>query len=176
MDPLLIGGLIAAAAAGAAVVFGRLRKVKVPRNGTWAKPPSVRYEPGVKPEDVKKALQWWRDLGHEFDVVDSVLADVPINDGEIRIRIDPAEVDRRKPPVVENAEVKSSGRGVTDTEIGPGGKIRHSTIILYENNALVLTSEIGHSLGFGHPKNAPTGHMLAGNGRIGWDDHRGLEA
>jgi hypothetical protein len=173
MEPLLIGGIITAVVAGAGILFGRLKKVKVPQNGTWEKPPTVRYEVPTNEDDITRAVNWWGKIGHKVKIVEKSPPNTPLADGEIRIRIDPAEVDRRRPPVVEDGEIKGGGHGVTDTTIGKDGKIQHALILLYQNDALTLAHELGHALGFGHPSNTPTGHMMNPT-KPGWDDHRGL--
>lgn len=144
--------------------------MKVPRDGRWKKPPVVAIGPDVSMTAVRKATDWWAELGHRFGPITRS----PAHDS-IVILVDPARLDALRPPVVRGAEVYGEGHGLTRTH--REGEFLVSAEILLQNgdDALVIAHELGHAIGFHHPRFCPTGHMMhpsAGS----WDDHRGLEA
>lgn len=142
-------GLALAAAVLGSVVWGRVRAVEVPRVATWAGPVEVCATPDIDPSALRRAIRTWRDLGHNVRLGDRC---------DVSVRVDYL------------LEAHGICRSTATTE---GQMVRSDCAVRVGHDALVLAHELGHALGYKHPRAAPTGHLLHPSSP-GWDA-RGLE-
>lgn len=154
---LLTLGLSLTAAVLSVAAWGRFRSVEVPRPATWPGPVQICVRAGVDVAEVDQAVGWWRSRGH------AVSRGCP----GVEIWGDPA-VDTRSsvddPEVVHgHTRVQAAGDRIVFAEIR----------VVPDADALVVAHELGHALGYRHPRFAPTGHLMHPS-RPGWDG-RGLE-
>lgn len=143
-------GLAVVAAALGTVVWGRVRAVAVPRVATWPAAVEVCATPDVDPTALRRALQAWRDLGHDIDYGTRCA---------VSIRVD----------------YLLEGHGLCrSTATTDGQMIRAEVLVRSGSDAVALAHELGHALGYEHPAAPPTGHLMHPTAP-GWDA-RGLEA
>lgn len=152
-----------AALAAAAVVWGRFRRVVVPRPRRWGSVgPRIWISAHVRNEDVIESVRWWRSLGHDVDLSSSLQVASVIVVGD--------------PTVDERASAEQDAptrHGVTHSWSSASGLVTRAEIrVLPYASSLVIAHEIGHALGYEHPLAPPSGHMLHPT-RPGWDS-RGL--
>ena len=152
MNPLYYAGLIVAALAGGAAVFGHLRAPNTPRASEYpAGPIRIWAEQTVNQGSFMVAVDAWRDIGWPILVTES----------------NPSVLFTTRPGLVLGGKAMCGiahirGDRVT-VELVPG------------SDSLVIAHEMGHAFGFRHTRIAPTGSLMAaGVERIGWN-MRGLE-
>jgi len=164
-SPILLAlGLFTSLSVLAAVVWGRLRRIVVPRAGKWGSDPITIWEPVEFTNDDKvnlvTAIAVWVELGHRLTIgnVGTQFIGIVVDKG----------LDTRDS--VEDETVTFGRTRVTQER----GQIVSATVrVLPEPSALTLAHELGHALGFLHPAGVPTGHLLHPT-NPGWDT-RGLE-
>ena len=150
---LAVAGVIVSSGIAALVVWARLRRVVVPR---VAEPLQGTIYVGVEPGcgiplgTVHEAVAVWKQLGHQ-------LTDPAVGEGMITIR------------AWEPGLAAKQGRP------GADGMHIEGDIYVSRPSVLLLAHELGHALGYSHPRNAPTGHLMHHlPSRRGFDT-RGLE-
>lgn len=154
MSPALVVGLLAAGIAGGAAGWGRLRPVEVPRAGVWLARPVVWADPEIEGRELARAVGWWAAHGEILDhTADRRIATVIL-------RIDPL-LERR---TVARTRVWQADGVIVDADV----RLRPGA------DALTIAHELGHALGYQHPRAAPSGHLLH-PWSPGWDA-RGLES
>jgi hypothetical protein len=160
-DPrLLAAGLALSALVAGIIGWGRVRSVEVPRPVRWEQVPVLCAEPGVSGPDLLEAVRWWQAQGHAL----RVSCDAPT----VRVRLD-ITIDTR-----DSVEDLGTTHGLTLLRAEGARAVSAEVRVLPGGDALVYAHELGHALGYQHPRGAPTGHMLHPS-RPGWDG-RGLAA
>lgn len=163
-----IAGLVATLAAGAAVVWGRVRSVDVPRHGQWSGVALVCAADGVHRRDVVAAVADAADHGHTVRLLPAG-SDCTPRDGLVVVRVDPAlDVGTGLGDgwggdaiVLEDTDDTGTVWGRTHVQQLAGGRILRADVRLHPSqSALSTTHELLHALGWGHPDLAPTGHVL----------------
>ena len=156
----MIPGLALTTLIGGFIVWGRIRDVEVPRIATWDGPVTVCGSPGVDPELLREAVDRWRDMGHDIDVSTNVC--------DVQVSIDESLDERTSFRTKKHVRARTAIEHV-------GGRIVHADVrLLPEAGLLALCHELGHALGYMHPRAAPTGHLLHPHDPS-LDDWRGLE-
>lgn len=174
---LLGGGLAAALVAGAAVVWGRLRDVEAPRRGEWATSPAVCVVDADR-QIVGEAIGILRDHGQDLHLLPESVECEP-RDGWIVVRLDPTLDGETLPELSIDGPAPARGGGghawartrVTQTV---DGEIRRVDMRLHPAaQKTAAVHDLLHSLGWDHPPQAPSGHVLHPT-RASLDDWRGV--
>jgi hypothetical protein len=169
-----IAGLVATLVAGAGVIYGRVRAVEVPHPASWPGTALVCAGPGVDRVALVDALELLEE--HHLALRLLPVAEPCITrDGVVAVVVDPAldteaglggGIDR-------DAEVPRITWGVTHV-VAEGERIRSATVRLHpRQDVLGDTHELLHALGWEHPRNPPTGHVMHPSSP-GLRDWRGL--
>jgi hypothetical protein len=160
-DPrLLAAGLALSALVAGFIGWGRVRAVEVPRVGRWEAVPIVCARPEVDETALREAVRWWEAQGHELRL--------SCTRWTVWVGVDPT-IDTR-----DSVEDLGTTHGWTAVAVQDGIARSAEVRVLPGSDALVYAHELGHVLGFVHPKAAPSGHMMHPF-RPGWDS-RGLAA
>jgi len=152
---LAIGGAIASLAAVAAVVYGRIRRVKPKVMGAWTQKLLLIEcaEPSILPNLVE-AIKLWDSLQWSMVLIQTI-------PGVIQVKTDPTLED-----------LGLLGRTFTQVEKDTG-RILSATIYVVPNASVTtIAHEIGHALGFDHTQ--ITGHLMHAT-KPSINDLRGLE-
>ena len=174
---LWITGLVTAVAAGAAVVFGRVRDVDVPRRGAWETPPSVCV---VEPADrvlVGEALGVLREHGIHGGRLLPEGAPCDLRPGLVVVSVDPsldAErlADLDEGPALPGERTRWERAHVTQHETG--GPIVQVDLRVHPHAQLTAhVHGLLHAQGYDHPRAAPSGHVLHPD-RASLTDWRGV--
>lgn len=175
-----LSGLIVTVAAGAAVVWGRVRSVEVPRRGAWGPiAPAVCVE-GHRGE-VRDAIAILHDHGHDLDLLPPPPGGAcPERVGQIVVRVDPA-LDTAGPLGVgwvggEIGDADEAGVRWGSTRVWQeGDRIVRALVRLHPDSAeTAATHELLHALGWDHPVAPPTGHVMHPSA-AGLRDWRGVK-
>lgn len=154
----------------AAVIWGRFRRVQVPRPYQWGAPPAIYVVDLDAMAGVHEAVRKLRDLtGHDLGPV--IVASTV---GESRgIWVVPWD---ERAALERGADHETQGQTTVLEALGSHLDLVHVSVRPSRvGDALVIAHELAHALGYAHPSNPPTGHLMAPVGRVGWDV-RGLEA
>lgn len=155
-----IAGLVATLVAGGAVVWGRVRSVEAPRPAAWAGTMPVCAGDGV---DRVALLEAVREVeAHGFAVRLLPRGPCEVADGIVAVNVDPTldteaglggGIDRDPDPM-------STTWDLTHV-VAEGGRIRSATVRLHpRQDATGDVHMLLHALGWLHPVNPPTGHVL----------------
>lgn len=177
-----VAGLVAALAAGAAVVFGRVRDVEVPRRGAWETPPSVCVVEPASRQLVGEALGVLREHGLAPGRLLPEGTPCTPRDGLVVVVVDPAldvpgYFDVGDDGIME--AVQNDGAGVVwgRTKVSQretGGPILRVEVRLHPRAQLTAhVHELLHAQGYDHPPQAPSGHILHPD-RASLTDWRGV--
>jgi hypothetical protein len=159
-------GIALALAAGAAVVWGRVRSVDVPRRGTWPAVPEICTE--AKRREVQGAVRALRDHGYRLDLLPPREGPCPERAGQIVVRVDVA-LDTAGPmgtgwvggEITDRDESESVTWGSTRVTQTTDGAIVRAIVRLHPDaDELTATHELLHALGWDHPVAPPTGHVM----------------
>lgn len=142
----MIPGLAVATLIGGIVVWGRVRDVEVRQVATWDRPVTVCASSGVDPDALREAVRRWRDQGHDLSISTRIC--------DIQVMVDASLDDRTS---IRNRRLVRARTAVEHER----GRIEHAEIrVLPDAGLLALCHELGHALGYMHPRAAPTGHLL----------------
>lgn len=157
-----VAGLVAALAAGAAVVFGRVRDVEVPRRGAWETPPSVCVVEPASRQLVGEALGVLREHGLAPGRLLPEGAPCAPRDGLVVVVVDPALDGEALPGLDEEVAVDRTVWGRTKvSQRETGGPILRVEVRLHPRAQLTAhVHELLHAQGYDHPPQAPSGHIL----------------
>jgi hypothetical protein len=156
-----LAGLVTALAAGAAVLYGRVRSVEVPQPAHWPGVALVCAGEGVDRVALVEAIDQLEEHGQKARLL-ARGEDCTPRDGIVAVRVDPSldteagmgggiEADGDEPRIVW---------GLTHV-VAEGERIRSATVRLHpRQDATGDAHELLHALGWEHPKFAPTGHVL----------------
>ena len=146
------------------VVWGRFRKVTVPRPRRWGVlGPRVYCASAELVEATEEAIGWWQERGH-----DVAWAAGP-GSASVTIAVDRALDDRDSVDDIEPSRL-----GLTRTWASSSGlTIRSEIGVVPGASAVVIAHELGHALGYEHPFFPPSGHLMHPT-RPGWNG-RGLQ-
>jgi hypothetical protein len=159
-DPrLLAAGLALSALVAGFIGWGRFRPVEVPHHARWEAVPLLCPQPGVDGPALLQAVRWWREQGHALEL--------SCDRWTVWIGVDPT-IDTR-----DSVEDLGTRHGWTAVAVMDGIARSAEVRVLPGSDALVYAHELGHVLGFAHPRAAPTGHILHPR-RPGWDG-RGVQ-
>lgn len=174
-------GLALAVAAGAAVVWGRVRSVEVPRRGTWAITPELCVE--AKRREVQDALRHLRDHGFRLELLPAREGLCPELAGQVVVRVDPA-LDTAvglgsgwsaDGTISDRDESETAAWGSTRVTQTSSGSIVRALVRLHPDaDELTVTHELLHAMGWDHPVAPPTGHVMHPHAP-GLKDWRGVE-
>lgn len=151
-----------------AVVWGRFRRVRVPRPHRWgARGPRLWVAPSSDAEvdgaKLDEAIAWWQQRGHDVGWA----ANAQTATCEVL-------VDRTIDQRASAEQAHPTHYDLTRRWLAPSGLVIRAEIrTLPGPDALLLAHAIGHALGYEHPRAAPSGHLLHPT-RPGWNG-RGLE-
>jgi hypothetical protein len=153
-----LAGLVTALAAGAAVVYGRVRSVDVPQPAHWPGVALVCAGDGVDRVALVEAI----DALEEHEQKVRLLArgeDCTPRDGIVAVRVDPS-LDTEAGMGGFDGDEPRIVWGLTHV-VAEGERIRSATVRLHpRQDATGDAHELLHALGFEHPRLAPTGHIL----------------
>jgi hypothetical protein len=163
---LWAGGIVASVAAAVYVGWGRVRSVEVPQAAEWAHPVSICPGPGVL-------------LGHPVQLLleHGQLVRVELGPCEGRSAIhlseSPADIDRlrRSEATIDAPQIRGVFERVEvlDTIVDCRAYVEDG------NDVEAVTHELLHCLGWDHPKNPPSGHVMhLDYAKIGLGDWRGI--
>jgi hypothetical protein len=157
---LLAAGLALSTLIAGFIAWGRVRTVEVPDHADWESVPLLCPQPGVDGAALLQAVRWWREQGHELTL--------SCDQWTVWIGVD-ATIDTR-----DSVEDIGTTHGWTALAVQDGIARSAEVRVLPGSDALVYAHELGHVLGYAHPRAAPTGHLMHPR-RPGWDG-RGLAA
>lgn len=172
-----VAGLVAALAAGVAVVWGRVQAVEVPRRGEWSSPPSVCVLPPADRVLVGEALGVLREHGIQGGRLLPEGAPCDIRPGLVVVSVDPSLDAERLADLDEGPEL-------------PGERTRweRAHVLQHENGGPIVQVDLRvhphaqvaahvhgllHAQGYDHPRAAPSGHVLHPD-RASLTDWRGV--
>ena len=170
-----VAGLVAALAAGAAVVFGRVKDVEVPRRGAWEAPPSVCVVEPASRQLVGEALGVLREHGLAPGRLLPEGTPCAPRDGLVVVVVDPALDGETLPGLDEEVAVDRTAWGRTKvSQRETGGPILRVEVRLHPRAQLTAhVHELLHAQGYDHPRAAPSGHVLHPD-RASLTDWRGV--
>ena len=172
-----VAGLVAALVAGAAVVFGRVRDVEVPRRGAWSSPPSVCVEAPADRVLVGEALGVLREHGIAPGRLLPEGTPCDLRPGLVVVSVDPS-LDRETLPDLDEGPAvpaeRSSWERVRVSQRETGGPIVQVDLRVHPHGQLTAhVHGLLHAHGYDHPPAAPSGHVLHPT-RAGLADWRGV--
>ena len=142
----MIPGLALTTLLGGVIVWGRVRPVDVPQVATWDGPVTVCASAEVDPETFREAVRLWQELGHDLSISTKIC--------DIEVLVDARLDDRTS---IRNKRLVRARTAIEHA----GGRIEHAEVrLLPDAGLLAMCHELGHALGYMHPRVAPTGHLL----------------
>lgn len=172
--------LLAAASAvvtaiGGIIAWGQLGPVKVPRSGEWAHVVSVCPDDDVDAATYAEAMVLLQD--HKMPVR---VEDGPCDATQaIHVRVSPTDVERVAPSTETMgayAEIEGNvAMGAAETRVVSGIVLDAKVWLRTGDDTAALVHEVLHGLGYDHPRNAPSGHVMHPQYlRMGLKDWRGV--